>query len=292
MPFLDNFVGSRDKGNRKKLTGALQEVVKELLGGRDSRTIPVTSTNGKHSLITLVPQCQSIDGIVTSNRRSGWMDDLCGHCIADGSASDGAEAISTLMAKRYDQEFKEAAKEVMGQEPLNSMDTIDCEAMMQHANLTFSLFLAVRKHITHSAGKGFKIMYSPKEKKKLESGPQSFGPEPMFGEYKYDKGDDGAQLETDGYWSTNLSEEVQSAVESDLVNQNAAQADKDSKMPAQMEYPETVDLVVGMDHGQGALRAFAKLLLTPPKTRKEKEDLSYGCPIVKFAHVQCQKDTY
>jgi hypothetical protein len=67
----------------------------------------------------------------------------CAASVANGSASDGAEAISMLMAKRYDQEFKEATMEVMGLEPLNSMDMIYCKAMMQHANLTFSQFLAI-----------------------------------------------------------------------------------------------------------------------------------------------------
>jgi hypothetical protein len=54
----------------------------------------------------------------------------------------------------------------------------------------------------------------------------------MFGEYKYNEGDNGAQVKTVRYCSMNLSKEVQSAVESNLVNQNAAQVDKDSKMPA------------------------------------------------------------
>jgi hypothetical protein len=30
-----------------------------------------------------------------------------------------------------------------------------------------------------------------------------------------------------------------------------------------------------MDHGQGALRGFAKILLALPKLQKEKDDLSY-----------------
>jgi hypothetical protein len=68
-------------------------------------------------------------------------------------------------------------------------------------------------------------------------------------------------------------------------------ANKDSKLPAN-DFPETVDVVVGMDHGQGALRGFAKILLASPELRKEKGDLSYGCPIVKLCHVQCKKDTY
>jgi hypothetical protein len=34
-----------------------------------------------------------------------------------------------------------------------------------------------------------------------------------------------------------------------------------------------------MDHGQEALRGFAKILLVLPKLQKEKDDLSYRCPM-------------
>jgi hypothetical protein len=63
------------------------------------------------------------------------------------------------------------------------------------------------------------------------------------------------------------------------------------KLPAN-DFPESVDVIAGMDHGRGALRGFAKILLASPELRKEKGDLSYGCPIVKLCHVQCKKDTY
>mmetsp|Transcript_9368 Transcript_9368/g.17004 ORF Transcript_9368/g.17004 Transcript_9368/m.17004 type:complete len:107 (+) Transcript_9368:323-643(+) len=47
-----------------------------------------------------------------------------------------------------------------------------------------------------------------------------------------------------------------------------------------------------MDHGQGALRGFAKIHLAWPKLRQEKDGLSYRCPIIKLCHVRCKKDTY
>jgi hypothetical protein len=47
-----------------------------------------------------------------------------------------------------------------------------------------------------------------------------------------------------------------------------------------------------LDHGQGALCEFAKILLALLELRKEKGDLSYGCLIVKLCHVQCTKDMY
>jgi hypothetical protein len=130
----------------------------------------------------------------------------------------------------------------------------------------------------------------------LETGPRSYGPEPIFGEYKYESDDNGT-VETIRYWSTILTEEVQSSIESDIVNsthctnKDSKLPDKDLKLPAN-DFPETVDVVVGMDHGQGALRGFAKILLASPELQKEKGDLSYGCPIVKLCHVQCKKDTY
>jgi len=41
-----------------------------------------------------------------------------------------------------------------------------------------------------------------------------------------------------------------------------------------------------------AMRGYAKFLLTPAQLQKQKNDLSYGCPITKICHVQCKKDTY
>ena len=40
------------------------------------------------------------------------------------------------------------------------------------------------------------------------------------------------------------------------------------------------------------MSGFAKFLLTPKELRKEKGNLSYGCPVVKVCHVKCKHDTY
>jgi hypothetical protein len=55
---FDSFVGSRDKGVKKKLEGVSFETVSILAPGRGHRTIPVASTNGKQSFITAVPHCK------------------------------------------------------------------------------------------------------------------------------------------------------------------------------------------------------------------------------------------
>jgi hypothetical protein len=44
------------------------------------------------------------------------------------------------------------------------------------------------------------------------------------------------------------------------MNENSTLANKESKLPAYY-FPKTVEVVIGMDHGQGALRGFAKIHL-------------------------------
>jgi hypothetical protein len=219
------------------------------------------------------------------------MDSIFGHCIAQGGSVSEAYAMGMHLARNYEEDFKAVAKDVLGLQTTNTMGTIKCEAMIQDSNITFNQFSTVRRHISHSTGNSFQMRYPQNEQKDLESGPRLYGPEPIFEEYKYESDDNGA-VEMIRHWSTILTKEVQSSIESDIVNQNSTLTNKkDSKLPAN-EFPETVEVVVGMDHGQGALRRFAKILLTLPKLRKEKEDLSYSCPIVKLCHVQCKKDTY
>jgi hypothetical protein len=102
------------------------------------------------------------------------------------------------------------------------------------------------------------MRYRQNERKDLESGPRLYGPEPIFGEYKYESDDNGA-VETIRHWSTILTEEVQSSIESDIVNGNSTLTNKnDSKLPAN-EFPETVEVVVGMDHGQGAMKEYRRM---------------------------------
>jgi hypothetical protein len=98
-PNLDSFIGSHDKGDKKKLEGVLLKTVSVLAPSRGHRTIPVTSTNGKQSLITVVPHCKSVDGLIETNRHSGWMDTIFGCCIAPGESVSGAYAVGMQMAK-------------------------------------------------------------------------------------------------------------------------------------------------------------------------------------------------
>jgi hypothetical protein len=173
---------------------------------------------------------------------------------------------------------------VFGLAPIESMGTHQCEAVIQDANLSMNQFRLVRHHLNHASEGHFKMRYRENEKKALETGPR-FGTEPIFG--KYDDENENGEAEECLFWSTQLSEELQYAVESDVMN--IASRSEEIELPL---YPHgTIDVIVGLDHGQGALSDFAKFLLTSPSLRKEKENLSYGCPIAKICRIQCRKDT-
>jgi hypothetical protein len=95
------------------------------------------------------------------------------------------------------------------------------------------------------------MTYRPSDIKKLE-GSQT-GPEPMFGMFKNES--ENGDIENCKHWSTLLSEELSSAVENDVMNT------KDEAS----SFPEEVGVVIGMDHGQKAMRGYAKFLLTCPQ---------------------------
>ncbi len=217
------------------------------------------------------------------------MDTIFGHCIAPGESVSGAYAVGMQMAKNHKEDFRAVAKDVLGLQTTNIKGTIECEAMIQDSNMSFNQFSTVKRRIFHATNGSFKMRYRQNKRKDLETGARLYGREPIYGEYKYESDDNGT-VEMIRYWSTILTEDVQSSIESDIVNSTHC-TDKDSKLPAN-DFPETVDVIVGMDHGPGALRGFAKILLASPELRKEKGDLSYGCPIVKLCHVQCKRDTY
>jgi hypothetical protein len=53
-----------------------------------------------------------------------------------------------------------------------------------------------------------------------------------------------------------------------------------------------VTVLFGGDHGDKHCPIFCNINLSPPSIRKEKKQLSYQCPIVVFASVECSKDAY
>ena len=279
-PYLDGFVGHRDKSDKSKVKGVLHDLIRTV---KPSRTVEVQSVNGKKSLIVAVPQCQSERGFLETAKRTQWLQDVISFPLQ--SAAAGATAFSKFLARNHENEFLIAAKECLGLAPIKPMGTHQCEAVIQDANLSMNQFRLVRRHLNHASEGQIKMRYRKNEKKALETGPR-FGPEPMFG--KYDDENENGEAEECLFWSTHLSEELQYAVESDVIN--IASSSKEIELPL---YPHgTIDVIVGLDHGQGALSGFAKFLLTSPSLRKEKENLSYGCPIAKICHIQCRKDTY
>jgi hypothetical protein len=63
-PFLDRFVGERDKDDKEKLTGFLKETVDMLAPSKHDRSLKVMSANGKETLISMVPKSKTESGFI------------------------------------------------------------------------------------------------------------------------------------------------------------------------------------------------------------------------------------
>jgi hypothetical protein len=119
-PYLDGFVGRRDKSNKSKVKGVLHDLVRTV---KPSQTIEVQSINGKKSLIVAVPQCQSERGFLETakQRTQEWLQDVISFPLQ--SAAAGATAFSKFLARNHENEFLIAAKECLGLAPIKPMGT-------------------------------------------------------------------------------------------------------------------------------------------------------------------------
>jgi hypothetical protein len=51
-----------------------------------------------------------------------------------------------------------------------------------------------------------------------------------------------------------------------------------------------IDFLMGGDHGKGSFRMFMRFHFSSPRLRKEKGDMSFGCPQLQTAFIDCKKD--
>ena len=164
---------------------------------------------------------------------------------------------------------------------MKRMGTSECEAMIQDRNLTFNQFRKVRKNVEYSTGSGFKMTYRQYEKRRLEMGARS-SPQPIFGVYADENGT--GEVENCWHYSKSVAQELLYAAESHVLDAGAMH---------KLAFPQReLEVVVSLNHGQGALSGFAKFLLPPKELRKEKGNVSYSCPVAKVCHVKCKHDTY
>jgi hypothetical protein len=98
-----------------------------------------------------------------------------------------------------------AGKLELGLEQSKVMDTYQCEAMIQDANLSSKQFGNVRKHVTHASGPAFKMIHLQADKRKLEISAR-VSPEPTFGIYNDE--DKNGEVEKCNHCSTNICEEL------------------------------------------------------------------------------------
>jgi hypothetical protein len=115
----------------------------------------------------------------------------------------------------------------------------------------------------HATGISFKMAYRRPELKELEG--SRAGPEPQFGTYKNES--DNGDTENCLHWSTLMHEELSFAVENEVVNRST----QDSKLQAGPMFPEEIGVIFGLDHGQGALRGYAKFLRAVRHTIADKQ---------------------
>jgi hypothetical protein len=120
----------------------------------------------------------------------------------------------------------------------------------------------------------------------------------VFGSYLHEwsrtKGKEKKAPELVQYWNSNLAHEIEAEV--DLYLRHLFLENPGSTTMPIIDYKAGgfhkagVTVLFGGDHGDKNCPISCKLNLSSPSIRKAKSQLSYQCPVITFASIECTKD--
>jgi hypothetical protein len=117
-------------------------------------------------------------------------------------------------------------------------------------------------------------------------------------EWSLTKGKEKKPPEQVHYWNSDLGKEVEAEVDLYLQHLLVKEENKNIIGIPNIDYAADgferygITVLFGGDYGDKHCPISCKINLSSPEERKQKNLLSYQCPVVQFACVQCTKDAY
>jgi hypothetical protein len=257
---------------------------------RKQRTLTIATNNGKDQLVVNRPFLQTIDGFITEAKRSKWIEDLL-------PTQDYRLAFLKYMAVHHTKDYQQVGR-VYGSEIKQTVGTYEVAGLSTHIGLNSTQLEDLRAYLkTH----GLHLGNSAEINKQIadEAGIRESS-KPVIDTFIYEHED--AETEPCPYWNANIEEDICSEIEMHYLSCFLQHKNEDEEsrpfVPQAMNYHpmghtgEGINYLIGGDHGDGKFRMFMRFHFTSPATRKEKHDMSLGCPQIQISYIDCKKDRY
>jgi hypothetical protein len=248
---------------------------------RSKRSVVIKAFNGKDQTIVSRPFSSSTDGFVREAKRSNWVEDL----LPDENYRLG---FLRYMGMYHGEEFTKVA-EVYRADVRKTFNTFETEGFASYIGLNLKQLEKCRGWLRQQ---GIVMELQKKETEKIcdEVGIRK-ETEPTFGVCEFEISE--KETEACPYWHANIIEDVCSEIE--MHHRHLLMEGNDV---SSLDYQPKglncagINVLFGGDHGDKYFRMFCRLQLTSPELRKQKGDMSYGCPQLMIGNIECKKDHY
>jgi hypothetical protein len=235
------------------------------------------------------PETKSLDNFLVEAKKSRWIESMLHkkHYMA---------GMLTYLAKEVPELYVQVANNNR-LDLVKAVPTIVTLSMASYLGLNDTQLELLRSWLGNECG--LNLEYSATELKRIdrEAGVSTKN-EPTCDSYDYYYRDD-KDPETCRYWNSELAAEI--CVETDIHLSHLFREAKEkgtelNEIPT-LDYlspglPDGCTMLLGGDHGDHCFRFHAKMHFSSPQERKHRKDLSYRCPMIQIAHMDCAKDRY
>ena len=272
-----------DPKDRQTMNRLLSDIV--AIHKQHDLSIEYESWNGTKMLLVPVPSVGrgGYKGFCDSTRKYQWLDTVLDH-IAKGDKDKASMYLLTYLAKKFEHNYLSVAREI-GVHVSTKMNEFAAGAMWTAAGVTQTAAKTILRHL--HAALGCRIQVPMPKVKMLGDG----YPTPVFDVFHY-KSEAGKVKEEVNYWVSDVCE-VLSQDMARVINNNEDKSKQNTYGYSTLTNSTPVcDVIIGADHGQGAVRCSLKINLLPPSERRKNCNSSLGSRTFPWAHISCKKDTH
>jgi hypothetical protein len=272
----------------------LQTLLHKRIYEKDDRVFQLEHKNGRRLLVVLPPDTQSVASFEQEATRTNWVNIML-------NSDERVNGMLSHLAKCHPEKFHQVGKNRKLSTRTVALSTVQSIALARVGKLNDFRMKKIKSYLRH-VGK-VNLQLSVKEQERIDLAVGLYRTkEATFGSYLHEwassKGKEKKPPEAIHYWNASLANEIE--VEVDLYLQHLFLQNKDDSsytMPC-IDYDTNgfatkgITVLFGGDHGDKHCPISCKLNLSKPEERKTRKELSYQCPVVCFASVQCSKDAF
>jgi hypothetical protein len=270
----------------------LQCLLHKRIFEKKERVFDLVHRNGRRLLVVLPPDTLSVVSFEEEANKTDWVKIML-------NSDERIEGMLLYLAKTFPDKYSSVGQKRKLSIRTVALDTAQTIALARVGRLNDTRMKKIRSFL-RQVGK-VNLQLSDKEQQRIDiqvglhrTKSATFGS--CLHEWSRTKGKEKKPPEQVYYWNSNLAHKVEAEV--DLYRRHILLEHPDSTTIPVIDYKADgfdkagITILFGGDHGDKHCPISCKLNLSPPIVRKEKKQLSYQCPVVTFASVQCTKDAY